>query len=192
MTTIKLVLESATDIKYYSLIINKLSTTVHDGLLEDNAEKLRILVSELYEQINFKNEPPSILLLMHKFKLSDENNKFMKWDKLNEFVIKAPSINVKPDCVKDINGDPSSFEITVDILNRQLEELRKDNERMRKIQEETEEKYLRLMKLELESKLSPPQQPPSPEPQPGPKGKNKVGKEFNSYFFRLIFVGVKC
>ena len=180
METIRLVLESASDIKYYSLIINKLSTPAYDRLLEDNAEQLKILVAELLEQINCKNEPPTILLLMHKFKLSDENDQFMKWEELNEFVIKAPSIKVKPACAKDIDGDPSSFQEKLDILNRQLDELRSDNERMRRIQKETEGKYRRLMCLELESKLKPPQQPQAKGPEPEPKERKEVGKELIS------------
>lgn len=159
MATIRLVLESASNIKYFSLIINTLSTTAHDRLLEDNAEQLKILVAEVLEQTNCKNEPLTILLLMHKVKLSDENDLFMKWELLNEFVIKAPSIKVKPACVKHIAGDPSSFQETLDILNCQLDELRSDSERMRRIQKETERKYWRHMNRELESKLKPPQQP---------------------------------
>ena len=182
MVTIRLVLESASDIKHYSLIINKLSTITHDRLLEDNAEQLKILVAELLEQINCKNEPPTILLLMHKFKLSDENDQFIKWDELNEFVIKAPSIKVEPARVKDIGSDPSSFQETLDILNYQLKELRSDNERMRRIQKEAEEKYRRLLCPEQYSKLTPKQQPQekSPEAEPEPKPKTVVGKELNS------------
>ena len=182
MVTIRLVLESASDIKHYSLIINKLSTIAHDRLLEDNAEQLKIMVAELLEQINCKNEPPTILLLMHKFKLSDENDQFIKWDELNEFVIKAPSIKVEPARVKDIGSDPSSFQETLDILNYQLEELRSDNERMRRIQKEAEEKYRRLLCPEQYSKLTPKQQPQekSPEAEPEPKPKTVVGKELNS------------
>lgn len=78
MATIRLVLESASNIKYFSLIINTLSTTAHDHLLEDNAEQLKILVAEVLEQTNCKDEPLTILLLMHKVKLSDENDLFMK------------------------------------------------------------------------------------------------------------------
>ena len=182
MVTIRLVLESASDIKHYSLIINKLSTITHDRLLEDNAEQLKILVAELLEQINCKNEPPTILLLMHKFKLSDENDQFIKWDELNEFVIKAPSIKVEPARVKDIGSDPSSFQETLDILNYQLKELRSDNERMRRIQKEAEEKYRRLLCPEQYSKLTPKQQPQekSPEAEPERKPETVVGKELNS------------
>ena len=54
MATIRL--ESASDIKYYNLIINKLSTTAHDRLLEDNAEELKIMAAELFEEINCNNE----------------------------------------------------------------------------------------------------------------------------------------
>ena len=54
MATIRL--ESASDIKYYNLIINKLSSTAHDCLLEDNAEELKIMAAELFEEINCNNE----------------------------------------------------------------------------------------------------------------------------------------
>ena len=162
LTTIRLVLESASDIKYYSLIINKLSTVAFDRLLEDNAEQLRILVSELLEQINTKNDPPTILLLRHQFKLHDLENQFMNWDELNEFVTKAPSIYVKPACVTDILGDPFSFQKVLDTLTRQIEELRSDNERMMKIQKETEEKYRKLMDAELKLEL----QKPIPQKEP--------------------------
>lgn len=76
MTTIRFVLESTSDIKYYSLIINKLSTVAYDRLLNDNAEQLKIRVSDLLEQINCKNDPPTILLLMHQFKLHDFEDGF--------------------------------------------------------------------------------------------------------------------
>ena len=181
MTTIKLVLESTSDIKYYSLIINKLSTVAYDRLLNDNAEQLRTLVSELLEQINCKNDPPTILLLMHQFKLYDFEDRFLQWDELNEFVSKAPSINVKPACVKDIKGDPSYFQETLDILKRQLEELRADNKRMMKIQKETEDKYRRLMHLELQSKLQ-----KQKEEQNLQGKKSQVGKEFDLTFLLYL------
>ena len=175
--TIRLVLESTSDIKYYSLVINMLSTAAYDRLLNDNAEQLRILVSELLEQINCKNDPSTILLLMHQFKLHHFEDRFLQWDELNEFVTKAPSINVKPACVQNIKGDPSYFQKTLDILNGQLEELRADNKRMMKIRKETEYKYSRLMHLELQSKLQ-----KQKEEQDLQRKKSQVGKGLNFTF----------
>ena len=73
VTTIKLVLESASDIKHFSLIINKLSTAVLDRLLDENAKNLRTMVTELLVQINCNDNPPTVLLLEHKFNCSIVN-----------------------------------------------------------------------------------------------------------------------
>ena len=153
MTTIKLTLESASDIKHFSLIINKLSTNAFDRLLAQNAEQLRIMVTELLVQINCKDNPPTVLLLQQQFKLFDKENQFINWNELNEFVAKAPSITVRSTCVEDLKGDPYSFQETLDALKSELEELRKDNERFRRMQKETDANYKRLMKLDLEEKL---------------------------------------
>lgn len=153
MTTIKLTLESASDIKHFSLIINKLSTNAFDRLLAQNAEQLRIMVTELLVQINCKDNPPTVLLLQQQFKLFDKENQFINWNELNEFVAKAPSITVRSTCVEDLKGDPYSFQETLDALRSELEELRKDNERFRRMQKETDANYKRLMKLDLEEKL---------------------------------------
>ena len=74
MATIKLILESASEIKHFSLIINKLSTPALNCLLDKNAENLRIIVTELLVQINCKDNPPSVLLLRHQFQLFDKEN----------------------------------------------------------------------------------------------------------------------
>ena len=187
MTTIKLVLESASDIKHYSLIINKLSTVAFDRLVEDNAEQLKILVSELLEQINSKNDPPTILLLRHQFKLHDVENQFMNWDELNEFVTKSPSIYVKPACVTDLKGDPFSFQEAMDIFTCQIEELRSDNERMMKIQKETEEKYRKLM---LQKQL----QEKEPDNVGETSTKPPMGEKVKNHFLFVIFalLALKC
>ena len=153
MTTIKLTLESATDIKHFSIIINKLSKFALDGLLTENAEQLRILITELLVQINCKDNPPTVLLLKLQDKLFDETNKFIDWDELNEFVAKAPSITLNPTCVKELKGDPYSFEKVLDALKNQLDELRKDHERLKRIQKETETKYKALVHRDLVANL---------------------------------------
>ena len=153
MTTIKLTLESATDIKHFSIIINKLSKTALDGLLTENAEQLRILITELLVQINCKDNPPTVLLLKLQDKLFDETNKFIDWDDLNEFAAKAPSITLNSTCVKELKGDPYSFEKVLDALKSQLDELRKDHERLKRIQKETETKYKALVNRDLVGNL---------------------------------------
>ena len=153
VTTIKLVLESASDIKHFSLIINKLSTAVLDRLLDENAKNLRTMVTELLVQINCNDNPPTVLLLEHNFKLFDKENKIIDWDELNEFVKKAPSITINSNCVGNIKDDPYSFHEALEALKCELNELRKDNERLRRLQKETEANYKRLMHRGLEDKL---------------------------------------
>lgn len=153
VTTIKLVLESTSDIKHFSLILNKLSTTVLDRLLDENAKNLRTMVTELLVQINFNDNPPTVLLLEHKFNLFDKENKIIDWDELNEFVEKAPSITINSNCVGNIKDDPYSFKEALEALKCELDELRRDNERLRRLQEKTEANYKRLMHRDLEDKL---------------------------------------
>ena len=205
MTTIKLVLESASEIKHFSLIINKLSTTVLDRLLDNNAENLRIMVTEMLVQINCKDNPPTVLLLRHQFQWFDKENEFIDWDELNEFVAKAPSITLNSNLVKDLKGDPYSFQETLDALRCKLAELRKDNERLRRMQEETEANYKRLMHLDLENKIrqgleqrntsnkGKPQTLPGKESTKNPKkevSKVEVGKKLVFFFdsFSLLYL----
>ena len=54
MTTIKLVLECASGIEYFSIIINKLSKPAYIYLVKDNGKHLKILVAEIIEQVNWK------------------------------------------------------------------------------------------------------------------------------------------
>lgn len=170
MTTIKLVLESATDIKHFSIIINKLSKKAFNGLLAENAEQLKTMITELVVLINSKDNPPTVLLLELQNNLFDEENKFIDWDELNEFVTKAPSITLKSTCVKELEGDPYSFQEALEALRTQIEELRKDNGRLKKMQKETETKYKTLVHRDLvanlEKRLSQRKKPNEDEPQP--------------------------
>lgn len=154
VTTIKLVLESAIDIKHFSLVINKLSSNAYNRLFQNNAAQLKKLITELLVQINSEENPPTILLLKHQMKLYDQENQFMSWNELNEFVGKAPCINIRPSHVNDLKGDQTSFQHTLDNVNRQLEELRFDNLRLMRLQKETEESYQKLMFLNLLSLAS--------------------------------------
>ena len=107
----KLVLESAPDIKHFGLIINKLSKKAHSILSSNNFEALKTMVTDLLAQVNCINEPPSILLLMYRRELSVGENTFIEWDKLNEFAQKVPSTTINSSCVKEINGE------AMDIMN---------------------------------------------------------------------------
>lgn len=152
MATIKLVLESASDIKHYSIIINKLSKVALDCLIKDNAEQLTILVAEMIEQFNCKKDPPTVLLLKNQFDLHDAEDKVIKWDELDEFAKEAPCMIVRPASVVDISGDPSSFEKVMKILMQQIVELRSDHSRLMKLQKETEEKYRKLLERKSREK----------------------------------------
>ena len=148
MTTIKLVLESASDITHYSIIINKLSNNAYNCLIEDNAKLLKILVAEMIEQFNLKKDPPTVLLLLNHNDLYDAKDKVIKLDELDEFAKEAPCMIVKPTSVVDITDDPSSFQKVMEILMQEIVELRNDQKRLIKQQKDTEEKYHKLLQLE--------------------------------------------
>ena len=167
VTTMKLVLESAPDIKSFSLIINKLSPIAYDRLLCNNGAQLKKLITELLVQINSKDNPPTILLLKSQSQLYDRDDKFARWIELSKFVQKAPIINVRSAYVSDLKSDPDSFQKTLDGINRQLEELRLDNLRLIRLQQETEENYKKLMMLNVLYIMSHEQN----------EEKKKVGKE---------------
>ena len=174
IVTIKLVLESTSDIQYYNLIINKLSTMTYNILVQNNAEKLKILLTELIEQIKCVNNPPTVLLLMHQSNLHDIANRFIEWDNLDEFVAKAPSVNIKPACVKDIHGDPNVLIYLLAEMNFQIEQLRSDLEKTKKKLKETEEKYDNLTR---------------PKGEEGKK-KEKVGKELNFHILLIFYFSI--
>ena len=90
MTTIKLVLECASDIEYFSIIINKLSTAAYIYLVEDNGKHLKILVAEIIEQVNWKKTPPAIFLLLNKIELYDADDQVTKLEELDKFAKEAP------------------------------------------------------------------------------------------------------
>ena len=153
VTTMKLVLDSATDIEHFSLIINKLSKNAHQILFDNNFKELRTMVTELLVQINWSNNPPTLLLLVQRLELYDEENTFIEWDELNEFVQKAPSTNIKSTCVKEIKSDSFSFKQAMDIVNHQLFALRQDTQRLRDVQQQTEQSYFKLMCLSAIARL---------------------------------------
>ena len=86
IATIKLVLESGTEIKRFSLVITKLSAPVYDCLIYNNAAELKKMITEFLVQINCRNNPPTILILKHKMELYDGENKLLFWNELNQFI----------------------------------------------------------------------------------------------------------
>lgn len=145
MATIKLVLDSAPDIKDYSLIINKLSLVAYNKLIQEDWKQLKILVAEMTELIDCKENPPTIFLLKNQFKLHDVENEVIKWDELDEFAKEAPCTTVTANSVRDILDDPSFFKTIVEFLMESVKELRKDREKMARLLKEIEEKYQKLM-----------------------------------------------
>ena len=186
LTTIKLVLESAADIKYYSLIINKLSTTVYDGLQENGGEKLKTVISQLLLQTNSNDKPPTILLLKHQVQLYDAKDKFMKLKDLNEFVEKAPLMNVSSASVMEIK-DVAHYEKLVESMAQEMKQLRIDKKRMEEQVKEAEKKYFQLVQKELKGKLDPTQKRGSDKPG-NTKTKPVICFLFLDYLFFVSFL----
>ena len=103
LATIKLALENAKDITYYSLIVKKLTKTLFNKFLEN--QKLKQLVSELTFVSEINAQPPAILLLLREDDLDDADNAFTEMEALKDLVDDAPSMIVVPDHVRDIPGD---------------------------------------------------------------------------------------
>ena len=147
LATIKLVLENAKDVTYYSLIVNKLTKKLYKTFLENDRQKLKELVSELNFGRESNVEPPAILLVLRDDDLDDADNAFTEIESLKNFVENAPYVIVVPDHVRDIPGD-DSFDKIVEIFEEQLSQLRQDNEQMRTKLEETEKKYKEMKENE--------------------------------------------
>ena len=114
VTTTKLVLESAPDIKHFSLIMNKLSSFEYDCLFQNNTAELKVLITEFLVQVNSEDNPPTILLLKNQTELHDQENHLIYLNDLNEFVAKAPCVDLRPSYVNDLKGD--QFQMTFDNL----------------------------------------------------------------------------
>ena len=147
LATIKLVLENAKDVTYYSLIVNKLTKKLYKTFLENDRQKLKELVSEFNFGRESNVEPPAILLVLRDDDLDDADNAFTEIESLKNFVENAPYVIVVPDHVRDIPGD-DSFDKIVEIFEEQLSQLRQDNEQMRTKLEETEKKYKEMKENE--------------------------------------------
>ena len=140
LTTIRLVLENATDITSYSLIVNKLTPRLYKELLGDEGKKLRQLVAEL----NFRGaqnvHPPEILLLLPKDQLDDADNAFAELEGLKSFVENAPCVKVIPNHVRNIPGD-DYFDKQLALMQNEIDRLRRNNEEMRIHLQQTEKRY---------------------------------------------------
>ena len=144
MATIKIVLDSAQDIKNYSIIINKLSSQAYHYLAEKEHEHLKILVGEITELSKHIKNRSAVLLLKIQSDLYDYKNKIIKLEELDKFAKVASCTTLVPNSVKDIIQDPSVFENLMDILVEYIKELRQDKIRLNKLLEETKEKYQKL------------------------------------------------
>ena len=140
LTTIRLVLENATDITSYSLIVNKLTPRLYKELLGNEGKKLRQLVAEL----NFRGaqnvHPPEILLLLRKDQLDDADNAFAELEGLKSFVENAPCVKVIPNHVRNIPGD-DYFDKQLTLMQNEIDRLRRNNEEMRIHLQQTEKRY---------------------------------------------------
>ena len=140
MATIKIVLDSAPDIKYYSIVINKLSNLAYNYLTKENCIKLKTLVAEMTVAINCKENGPTIILLENKYELHDAENKVIQWDELDEFAKKAPCTTVTANSVRDIPDDSSLFKTILEFLLESIKELRNDREKITRLLNENRRK----------------------------------------------------
>ena len=140
MATIKLVLDSAQDIKNYSIIINKLSPQVFNHLAEKENKELKTLVEDIVKITKHIQISPAVLLLQNNLDLTDHKNKITKLDKLDKFAKDAPCTAVAPNSVKSIIEDPTVFETTMHILAEYIEELKQDKRQLTKQLEDIYEK----------------------------------------------------
>ena len=144
LATIKIVLENATDITYYSIIVNKLSKALHNTFCENGDKEGKQLVTELNVGIKTSAQPPGILLILRKDELDDVANAFAEIEGLKDFVEHAPCMNVVPHHVRNIPGDDDSFNKIASHFETQLAQLRQDNKLMKEKLKETERKYREL------------------------------------------------
>ena len=140
LTTIRLVLENATDITSYSLIVNKLTPRLYKELLGDEGKKLRQLVAELNFRGGQNVHPPEILLLLRKDQLDDADNAFAELEGLKSFVENAPCVKVIPNHVRNIPGD-DYFDKQLALMQNEIDRLRRNNEEMRIHLQQTEKRY---------------------------------------------------
>ena len=145
MATIKLVLESCSDIKCYSIIINKLSKGAYDCLIKDNGEKLKILGLQINEQIRRVDYPPTVLLLKNREELNDTDDVLVKWDDLEKFARQAPCTIVNSNSVQEILPDSALFDKVIAMMTKQMEDLRLDKERVFQLKKHMEDRYFDLM-----------------------------------------------
>ena len=140
LTTIRLVLENATDITSYSLIVNKLTPRLYKELLGDEGKKMRQLVAELNFSGAQNVHPPEILLLLRKDQLDDADNAFAELEGLKSFVENAPCVKVIPNHVRNIPGD-DYFDKQLTLMQNEIDRLRRNNEEMRIHLQQTEKGY---------------------------------------------------
>jgi len=137
-TTMKLVLESAPIGSLYSIIINKLQPEIIE-MLNDPKEKKEFLTL-LNEEL-----PPTSSVYLNSFDstLSAKKNIIpqLAADFL-EFVFNSPMLLISPSTVKEIKSD--NFEAVKELLTRQLEQLKEDNQAMKQAFEKQQKKYKEL------------------------------------------------
>ena len=105
LTTIWLVLMNALEIRFFGIIINKISEEDYDSLGRNSIE----LQDELKECCRF-------LLFQDEEKLRHGGGKFIKFKQLEKFVAEVPWVDIDPDKIKDIPDDDLSFQRFQQIL----------------------------------------------------------------------------
>lgn len=115
LVTIWLVLMHALNIKSYIILVNKLSQQEHIHF-ETIKKEIMNLVTKLDPQE--ERQEPFIFPLLFDDMLDDIENKFKKFENLNEFIAKVPWVYVNPKRVSEIQYDDYTFKQTVpDFMN---------------------------------------------------------------------------
>ena len=110
------------------------------------------MVAETIEQVNWKKTPPSVLLLLYKTELHDNEDQVMQCEELDKFKKEAPCMTVTAASVADISGHPSSFQKVIEMLMQQIFELCNDQKRMMDLPKVTEEKHCKLLQIQSPEK----------------------------------------
>ena len=140
--TIKLVLESSSDLKYFSLIVNKLSERAYKHLTDNKGKELKCLLAELNEQIDSVKLPQAVLLLQTRDDLLDADDKVVTWSDLEKFATEAACTTVKPDSVLEIPVESGFTNRILELMEQQIKDLRNDKKRLFQLVENMEKLFL--------------------------------------------------
>lgn len=161
--TMELVLRAAPEIgNQYGVIFNKVSKAALRRIHENPADREQICGGL------FQGLQPTVYVhyRLNSEKLEDEDNVFEELPKdLMDFIYNMPPIHITPGKVDDIK--PDQFEALVEQLEKQLNGLREDNEKLRTELAEQKKEMAKQMERQAELAALASRPPPQPVVVPG-------------------------